>query len=110
VLSILVDSVEALLHHADDTSMPEHDKERSTEEDEFATVPMKDHGMSCQADITSLEPGTDYLLRVYATNDQGSSPASTVGTPPILQSSGSCRMARYLANAGMLPGPDTPCE
>lgn len=49
-------------------------------EEVYATVPLEDGGLSCQAEIDCLDPGNEYLLRVYATNAQGSSPPSAVGT------------------------------
>lgn len=60
-------------------SSSEADADNIGDERAFATVPLDDQGLSCRAEVGCLEPGTDYLLRVFATNDQGSSVPSEVG-------------------------------
>ena len=42
-------------------------------------MPLEDGGLECHADIDSLDPGNEYLLRVIANNSLGSSHASEVG-------------------------------
>lgn len=53
-------------------------KGKQKREEVFSPVPLEDGGLGFHADIDSLEPGNEYLLRVIANNSLGSSPASDV--------------------------------
>lgn len=54
-------------------------KGKQKTEEVFSPVLLEDGGLGCHADIDSLDPGNEYLLRVIANNSLGSSPASAVG-------------------------------
>ena len=45
----------------------------------FASVPLADEGLSCQAAVKGLDPGSEYLFRVAAINKEGASPFSEPG-------------------------------
>ena len=58
-------------------------KGKRGEEEQYSTVPLEGGGLERHAEIDSLHPGNEYLLRVFANNAQGSSPASAIGVLPL---------------------------
>lgn len=46
---------------------------------DFRTVCTQPAGEGCRADVTDLDPGTQYRFQVYAVNSQGASPAGSIG-------------------------------
>ncbi|BDA40522.1 probable fibronectin type-III domain-containing protein 3a [Coccomyxa sp. Obi] len=80
-------------------------KGKQKREEVFSSVLLEDGGLGCHADIDSLDPGNEYLLRVIANNSLGSSPASAVGrvctkaAPPVPPDPPQMGMQAATANA-----------
>lgn len=47
---------------------------------DFRTVLTQVAASGCKANVQDLTPGTQYHFQVYAVNNQGASPASSIGT------------------------------